>query len=274
MDPITFAQLNAAYHKGVYGQGETLDIQEWVEALIEEGYDLDEYTDDELYEAYLADLEEATVLSVSSPGGKKRTLNVTKAKPARNLSGSEWHDAAKTSRDLKKQREASSFSPQAERAARTRGQEQVSRDRQSDQNMRIRFATSALRRRFGIPDSALDPADRSKDIPKRSVSLREELDLYDLVSEYLVSEGFCDSYEDADVIMANMSEEWRNSILDEARREEGEEDWRKSEIRDYRRHELTGTATPSTDRMVSHFSNRGVKKAKGSKVPRRKIRGL
>jgi hypothetical protein len=55
MDPITFAQLNAAYHKGVYGQGETLDIQEWVEALIEEGYDLDEYTDDELYEAYLAD---------------------------------------------------------------------------------------------------------------------------------------------------------------------------------------------------------------------------
>jgi hypothetical protein len=71
-----------------------------------------------------------------------------------------------------------------------------------------------------------------------------------------------------------MSEEWRNSILDEARREEGEEDWRKSEIRDYRRHELTGTATPSTDRMVSHFSNRGVKKAKGSKVPRRKIRGL
>jgi hypothetical protein len=56
MDPITFAQLNAAYHKGVYGQGETLDIQEWVEALIEEGYDLDEYTDDELYEAYLADL--------------------------------------------------------------------------------------------------------------------------------------------------------------------------------------------------------------------------
>jgi hypothetical protein len=43
----------------------------------------------------------------------------------------------------------------------------------------------------------------------------EELDLYDIVSEYLVSEGFCDSYEDAGVIMANMSEEWRDGILDE-----------------------------------------------------------
>jgi hypothetical protein len=45
----------------------------------------------------------------------------------------------------------------------------------------------------------------------------EELDLYDIVSEYLVSEGFCDSYEDADVIMANMSEEWRESILESAK---------------------------------------------------------
>jgi hypothetical protein len=43
----------------------------------------------------------------------------------------------------------------------------------------------------------------------------EELDLYDIVSEYLVTEGFCDSYEDADVIMANMSEEWRESIMEE-----------------------------------------------------------
>ena len=66
MDPIIFAQLNAAYHNGVYGQRveetlteeEYLDIQEWVEALIEEGYDLDEYSDEELYEAYLVDLEE------------------------------------------------------------------------------------------------------------------------------------------------------------------------------------------------------------------------
>ena len=50
---------------------------------------------------------------------------------------------------------------------------------------------------------------------KKRTKMKEDLDLYYIVSEYLVSEGFCDSYEDADVIMTNMSEEWRDSILDE-----------------------------------------------------------
>lgn len=54
--------------------------------------------------------------------------------------------------------------------------------------------------------------------------------------------------------------------LDEARRESGEEDWRKSEIRNFRRHKLTGTTTPYTDRIVAHHKNRGVKKVKGAKV--------
>jgi hypothetical protein len=45
-------------------------------------------------------------------------------------------------------------------------------------------------------------------------NVEESSDLYDIVSNYLVSEGFCDSPEAADVIMANMSEEWRESIVD------------------------------------------------------------
>jgi hypothetical protein len=258
MDPIIFAQLNEAYHNGVYekkelepdpfgrpggkhggvpapGSGydrawkaiqkknkenkkntnEELDIQEWVEALIEEGYNLDEYSDDELYEAYLVDLDEATIRSVTSSEGKKRPLNVAKANPAKNLSGVEWQDAAKTSGDIKRGKEGSSFSPEAQRRARTRGQEQVSRSRQGRTNMGASYITRGLQRRFAIPDSALDPADRSKDIPRRVSGIREQVDLYDLVSEYLVSEGFCDSYEDADVIMVNMSEEWRDGILEE-----------------------------------------------------------
>ena len=72
MDPITFAQLNAAYHKGVYGQEEVLDIQEWVEALIDEGYDLDEYSDDELYEAYFDEV---------TGGGKIRSRKGLSGRP-------------------------------------------------------------------------------------------------------------------------------------------------------------------------------------------------
>lgn len=43
----------------------------------------------------------------------------------------------------------------------------------------------------------------------------EEVDVYDLVLDYLLDEGFCDDVESAEVIMANMSEEWLEEILDE-----------------------------------------------------------
>ena len=40
-------------------------------------------------------------------------------------------------------------------------------------------------------------------------------DVYDLVIEHLIDEGYADTFEDAEAIMVNMSEDWRESILDE-----------------------------------------------------------
>ena len=45
---------------------------------------------------------------------------------------------------------------------------------------------------------------------------KEETDLFDTILEYLVSEGYADTNESALVIMANMSEEWRQSIVEMA----------------------------------------------------------
>lgn len=42
----------------------------------------------------------------------------------------------------------------------------------------------------------------------------ESYDSYDLVLEYLLDEGYADSVENAEVIMVNMSEEWREEILE------------------------------------------------------------
>jgi len=46
---------------------------------------------------------------------------------------------------------------------------------------------------------------------------REEFegDLFDYIIEYLVAEGYADTNKASLAIMANMSEEWRNSIIDE-----------------------------------------------------------
>lgn len=42
----------------------------------------------------------------------------------------------------------------------------------------------------------------------------ETVDLYDVVIDYLLDEGFADTEESAEVIMVNMSEEWREEILE------------------------------------------------------------
>ena len=43
----------------------------------------------------------------------------------------------------------------------------------------------------------------------------EDLDVFDLVKGHLLDEGFADTEEAALVIMANMSEEWRESIIEQ-----------------------------------------------------------
>jgi hypothetical protein len=43
---------------------------------------------------------------------------------------------------------------------------------------------------------------------------KEEVDIFDAILEYLVAEGYADTNESALVIMANMSEEWRQSIVE------------------------------------------------------------
>jgi hypothetical protein len=65
--------------------------------------------------------------------------------------------------------------------------------------------------------------------PARTV--REETDLFDYLLEYLVAEGYADTNDNAIAIMANMSEEWRDSIVDEA-------------YVDYRRGKLPSGRTP------------------------------
>jgi hypothetical protein len=174
MNSKVFWRLNEAYQLGVCNQieeetlteEELLGLQEWVEALIEEGYNLDEYSDDELYEAYLAEANSGDDFFKQFYSGRKKVKGLKTYQPGQN-------------RFLAQQNAKRS----AERYAKDMGRDRT--------------------------PSYSDYEGSSWG------SQKENLDLYDLVSEYLVSEGFCDSYEDADVIMVNMSEEWREGILEE-----------------------------------------------------------
>jgi hypothetical protein len=43
---------------------------------------------------------------------------------------------------------------------------------------------------------------------------KEEVDIYDIVLSHLLDEGYASTVENAEAIMANMSEEWISSIID------------------------------------------------------------
>ena len=55
-----------------------------------------------------------------------------------------------------------------------------------------------------------------RDMVKAAEKHFNESDAYDVVLDYLLDEGFADTEDNAITIMANMSEEWIDTILDEA----------------------------------------------------------
>ena len=59
-------------------------------------------------------------------------------------------------------------------------------------------------------------AKRAAALAASNINASYEPDLFDYIMEHLITEGYADTNENALVIMANMSEEWRDSIVEEA----------------------------------------------------------
>ena len=60
--------------------------------------------------------------------------------------------------------------------------------------------------------------------PLRGDTRKEEVDLYDIILLHLLDEGYAETLEAAEVMMVNMSEGWRQSIVEGRDVERGEED--------------------------------------------------
>ena len=50
---------------------------------------------------------------------------------------------------------------------------------------------------------------------KTSKGWKEQVDIYDIILSHLLDEGYAETPEAAEAIMVNMSEEWRDSIVEE-----------------------------------------------------------
>lgn len=93
------------------------------------------------------------------------------------------------------------------------------------------------------------------DEKKSKKKMKESYDHYDIVLEYLLGEGLCESVENAEIMMAHMSESWIDSILDEALVDNGHSDAEKEKMRRER----------GNGNTAQHLMKRGRKKRPGAK---------
>jgi len=200
-----------------------------VNALIEEGYDLSSYTWDEMYEVCL---DEAV------KGASRHDTEMRKAASTERKVGikNRLSPAAGKDNADKMQRDVKFFDKLTKKNRNVVGlvtKEEVEELDESglpqdtiqrDVKLRQKRVDAAYAKDTPEGDAegkaGMRKLRRSKsqlDINKpREVRMRanEEVDIFDAILEYLVAEGYADTNESALVIMANMSEEWRQSIVE------------------------------------------------------------
>jgi hypothetical protein len=147
------------------------DFESWVYELVNEGYDLSEYTWDEMAEIYTEEVEQLDEKKGERPRGLPHG---PVGKGFRTLT-------------LSQRREMMKRAKQHTRAA-----------------MKSPHEYGPSHARSSAINSALEnPRLRA-----------EEYDAFDYILDHLISEGYADDVDAALVMMSNMSEDWRQSIVE------------------------------------------------------------
>jgi len=231
--------LIEAYSK-VYASSENFqeEIQEWANSLIEERYNLSEYTSDELYEAYIEEVWGAQRYSRTGPSlssklsgafksgadSTPRTTGIygqpTKTPAAKPVKPATTPAAAKpaaapaaakptSTPAAAKPAATSSAKPTATPATKPAGS---AMDQWAKANPKLASAKVERDRTRGT-SATTNPL--MKDMKSRLPAPKsEDVDIFDLVKGYLLDEGYAETGEGAMVMMVNMSEGWRESILE------------------------------------------------------------
>lgn len=154
---------------GVIGRAAGLkeEVELWVNNLLEEGYDLSEYSWDDMFEIYesVKDPEKLLESSGMTPENKEY-----------------WDQLVKK------------YGPNPY----SNPQRRIDLDRE-------------LGRKDSTPEESPKEKKGKPTTDMRNVAVHE--DLYDVILSHLLDEGYAESVEQAEVIMVNMSEDWRESII-------------------------------------------------------------
>ena len=191
------------------GLGE--DFELWVNQLVEEGYDLSDYTWDEMAEIY-----EETELEKKK--AKEAAIAARRARVAELQSQGRVMTSTKRTRGAAAERKEAKRAEALERAANAiLRQTTGSSGKVSDKPMGSEApapkeqAPEANRRlKTGLRRDTLGTAadDALKGVKK------EEYEIYEAILDYLLENNFAETQDNADIIIENMSDEWAYEILE------------------------------------------------------------
>jgi len=243
------------------------DFENWVNSLVEEGYDLSEYTWEEMYEEYLTEIGFNPAARGSTTRGAVTTYGANDTR--RSQSGPVQSRFARPAPATAiTTRSGTQSAPVSNLGRNYRGQELQATARANASQVR---PTAPVARPAAAPAAAPRPAaapaaaatTNTKTTPTAAPStpatkptnpqmsgmpsvpsmaapaggpklstraqalkaggpqagarekvLNQDLDLFDVIKGHLIDEGYADTEESALAIMANMSEEWRESIVE------------------------------------------------------------
>ena len=207
---------------------ENLEFENWVNNLLDEGYDLSSYNLDELYETYIGE-ERAEGVRPYKAGPTQAEVRADakkaakkKAEAGKDTPGygpedkfkSDWKlRAVPSSTSKRKTGETETVSQRMDREApyKTRPFSPLF----TKQGSRTASAVTRATEGPGEPQSVTMPRKKSK--PSTKIvrkNLNNSYDLYDIILSHLIDEGYADTFESAEAIMVNMSEDWRESICE------------------------------------------------------------
>jgi hypothetical protein len=204
------------------------EVEEWVNSLLEEGYDLSGYTWEDMYDAYI---EEARAEGVKpykagpSQAEVRADAAAARQKHVAGASGQKGYGPEdKFKSDWKLRATPSSTSKRKDGTIETVSQ-RMDREKPyatrpfsplfTKQGSRTASAVTRTIEGPGEPQAVTMPRKGRGEKPKlsREIIRKEHVDVYDVVLSHLLGEGYANSVESAEAIMVNMSEQWIESIL-------------------------------------------------------------
>lgn len=219
------------------------DFEVWVEDLLNEGYDLSEYTWEELGDIYLSEAK-------LRPASERMARTMTPADRARQKRERELRDAGQQA------------------LADIRALSKAERDRSSVNNQ-----SSSNR---STPDAEVRRIPKGQKVDRLAMQAKkamgEEVEVFDVVLDFLFSEGYVETLEEAEWIMANeFDSEDIDTILEAYGLDEAKADAELTPLQKIRKRnkayampgERAGDQT--SNRRSERASTRGEKKKKGAK---------